>query len=123
VEKLNYLVLILEAAQDCKPLAEVNQALQHLQGTAAKQCSNASLVLGYCKIYAEEVMKAVNSIMMPSRGPQALRLEDINMIPDCCVLIVEQCDQTMEGMEQLQQEILSAVHCILNALKDGTFSS
>jgi hypothetical protein len=121
MEKLNHLVLVLEAAQDRDPLAEVNQALHHLQGTAAKQCSNASLVFGCSQTYAEEVMKAVNSITTPSRGPQAL--EDINMIPDCCVLIVEQCDQTMEGMEQLRQEIPSAVHRILNALKDGAFSS
>jgi hypothetical protein len=82
---------------------------------------HASLVLGCCEIYAEEVMKAVNSITTPSRGPQALK--DINMIPDCCVLIVEKCDQTMEGMEQLRQEIPTAVQRILNALKDGTFSS
>jgi hypothetical protein len=61
MEKLNHLVLVLEAAQDSDPLAEVNQALQHLQGTAAEQCSNASLVFGRSQTYAEEVMKAVNS--------------------------------------------------------------
>jgi hypothetical protein len=121
MEKLDHLVLVLAAAQDRDPLAEVKQTLRHLQETAAKQCSNASLLFGRSQTYAEEVMRVVNSITTPSRGPQVFK--DINMIPDCCIRITEKCDQTMEGMEQLRQEIPSAVHRILNALKDGTFSS
>ncbi|KAJ3561772.1 hypothetical protein NP233_g9991 [Leucocoprinus birnbaumii] len=116
-EKLDHLGLILAAAQDIRPSQDIAKTLEEFQDSAGAHCLKGVEVAIECKSYATSMAELAETLSTSSVdedillqiGSYSIGSEDI----------VQGCTATMQGMQQLSQEIPSTVGRISDFLNEG----